>query len=315
MRKTILLAATLVAGACHRDTIIDSDPLPIDTAKDASAPTSDAPVKTTAIEPSTVAPDPITKPPFPPASGTDVAKVVSGNGGFALDLYRQLAKEPGNLFFSPSSISTALAMTYAGARGDTAKQMQKTLRFPFTDAKLHEAYGQLLADLQAADPKGPDFRVANRLFGQQSYAFDKAFLELEAQRYGAPLQLVDFAKSEDTRLTINKWVSVQTHDKIPDLVAKGVLSNDTRLVLTNAVYFKGAWVDQFDKSRTTDAPFSAFGATKNVPTMHQALDARYLETKDAQLVELPYASGDPDRVFTMTNVLPRPGVDLAQLEA
>jgi serpin B len=316
---TVLLAAALVAGGCTRDKIIDTDPSsPAGVAKDATVAGPTATGTLSNDDPSSLnalTPDPITKPPFPAAPVSDVAKVVAGNGAFAVDLYRQLAKDPGNLFFSPSSISTALAMTYAGARADTAKQMEKTLRFPFTDAKLHTAYGQLLADLQATDAKGPDFRVANRLFGQQSYAFDKAFLDLETTRYGAPLQLVDFGQTEASRLTINKWVSVQTHDKIPELLAKGVLDDSTRLVLTNAVYFKGAWRDQFDESLTKDAPFSAFGTTKNVPTMHQTLDASYFETKDAQIVDLPYQSSDPSRVFTMTIVLPKPGVDLAQLEA
>jgi serpin B len=314
MRRTILLAATLVAGACSRDKIIDSQP-PVTTNGVEPHAVGSNTVSSNTVGSNDVVPDPITKPPFPKPATTDVAKVVGGNGAFALDLYRQLTKAPGNVFFSPSSISTALAMTYGGARSDTAKQMEKTLHFPFTDARLHDAYGQLLADLQATDAKGPDFRVANRLFGQKSYAFDKAFLDLESKRYGAPLQLVDFGESEATRLTINKWVSVQTHDKIPDLLAPGVLDGDTRLVLTNAVYFKGAWRDQFDKSMTKDAPFSAFGTTKNVPTMHQTLDASYHETKDAQLLDLPYQSGDPDRVFTMTIVLPKPGVDLAQVEA
>ena len=299
MRKTILLAAALSAGACSREPVIHAveTPSAVDAAKVA------------------VAPDPIAKPPVPPPATTDVAQVVAGNGAFAFDLYRQVAKQPGNVFFSPASISTALAMTYGGARGDTAKQMEKTLRFPFVDAKLHEGYGQLLADWQAADAKGPEFRVANRLYGQRSYAFDPAFLDLESKRYGAPLELVDFGKSEDARQTINHWVSVQTHDKIPDLLAPGVLDLDTRLVLTNAVYFKGAWLEPFDKSQTTNAPFTIGTTTKSVPTMHQTLQARYFETNDAQMIELPYGSGDPDRVFSMTIVLPKAGIDLAQIEA
>ncbi|MEO7097073.1 MAG: serpin family protein [Polyangiales bacterium] len=249
------------------------------------------------------------------------AGFVSSNDAFATDLYRELAKKDGNLFFSPASISTALAMTYAGAKGTTATQMAKALHFDLPAASLHPAFGALLARLDSSGPKLPELKVANRLWGNKggdkATKFEGPFLKTTNDDYGAKLEMLDFVKAtEPSRKTINDWVTAQTKGKINDLLPAGTITMSTRLVLTNAIYFKGKWVDEFEKTATKDAPFTlAAGTTKKVPLMHQTLHARYAENADAQLVELPYVSADPDHAVTMIVLLPRPAVGLAKLEA
>ena len=181
----------------------------------------------------------------PASAATDRAAVVEGNNAFAVALYGQLRKQDGNLFFSPESISTALAMTYAGARGDTASEMAKTLHFTLPPDRLHPAMGALLSDLNAAH-NGYQLRVADALWAQQGYTFLDDFLKLTASDYGAGFNQVDFKGATETaRLTINQWVEQKTDNKITDLLQPGALNPATRLVLTNAIYFKGNWQKQF----------------------------------------------------------------------
>src|SRR5581483_91071 len=172
------------------------------------------------------------------------AEVVMGNNETAFDLYAKLHGQKGNLFLSPYSISTALAMTYAGARGPTAEEMAKALHFPFDGQQLHAAFAQLAGTLHppADSKKKPAFRldVANALWGQKGYTYVPAFLQLTNQYYGAGLRLVDFKSDTETaRRTINMWVEDKTEKRIKDLIQPGVLDQSTRLVLTNAIYFKG----------------------------------------------------------------------------
>ncbi len=186
-----------------------------------------------------------------PASATaDRAAVVEGNNAFAVDLYGQLRSRSSNLFFSPESISTALAMTYGGARGDTAAEMAKSLHFTLPPDRLHPAMGALLGDLNAPH-NGYQLHVADALWVQQGYAFLDDFLKLTKNDYGAGFNQVDFkGATEAARLTINEWVGQKTENKIKDLLQPGVLKPTTRLVLTNAIYFKGDWQTPFDKDRT-----------------------------------------------------------------
>ena len=189
----------------------------------------------------------------PPAA--DRAAVVEGDNAFAVTLYGQLRKQPGNLFFSPESISTALAMAYAGARGDTASEMAKTLHFTLPPAQLHPAMGSLLSNLNAPH-EGYQLSVANALWAQRGYTFLKDFLDLMNNDYSAGLNQVDFkGATEAARLTINHWVEQRTANKITDLLQPGALRPSTRLVLTNAIYFKGDWQSQFDKAQTKDEDF------------------------------------------------------------
>ncbi len=224
----------------------------------------------------------------------DTAAVVSGNDAFALDLYARLRGQEGNLFLSPYSISTALAMTYAGARGETAAQMRDVLHFTLEDERLHRAFRSLIDSTTPGQDGGYALSVANALWGQEGYEFLPAFLDLTRTNYGAGLRQVDFVgATEAARKTINAWVEEETQEKIRDLLAPGVLTPYTRLVLTNAIYFKGDWASQFKESNTADAPFTlAGGENVQVPMMHQTEDFRYLETDDFQAISLPYVRED-----------------------
>jgi len=252
------------------------------------------------------------------ASEADVAATVEGNNAFAFDLYAKLRGQEGNLVFSPYSISTALAMTYAGARGKTAGQMEKVLHFTLGQGKLHPAMADLVDDLNTRGGDGKEgsayeLVVANRLWGQKGYRFLDPFLALNRTYYGAGLEQVDFARATDAaRKTINAWVEDKTRDKIKELLKPPHLTPLTRLVLTNAIYFKGNWMSQFKKERTKDAPFSVSPASKvAVPTMRQTEKFGYAEAEGLQVLELPYVGDE----LSMVILLPRKTDDLAEIEA
>lgn len=248
------------------------------------------------------------------ASKPALPGLVEGNTAFACDLYAKLKDQPGNLFFSPYSISTALAMTYGGARGETEAQMAKTLRFPFGGETLHACFGELQGGLKGDRGKdGYELAVANRLFGQKGHRFLDPFLALNRDRYGAPLEALDFAKdTEGARKTINSWVEERTKDKIRELLKPGVLDADTRLVLTNAIYFKGDWASAFDKKATRDAIFHpTLDSGRKVQTMSQTADFPYAETDLLQALELPYKGN----ALSMVVLLPRKEKEMAALEA
>jgi len=220
--------------------------------------------------------------------------VVEGNNAFALELYARLRAREGNLFLSPYSISTALAMTYAGARGNTEKQMAQVLHFALPQEKLHPAFKALIAATKADRRKdGLELHVANALWGQKGFAFLEPFLRVTRENYGAGLRTVDFkTQTEAARLTINRWVEEQTREKIKDLLQRGVLNADTRLVLTNAIYFLGDWQSPFEKRATRERPFTLLdGTVIKAPTMHQTGHFAYAEADDVQVLEMPYKSG------------------------
>jgi serpin B len=247
---------------------------------------------------------------FRPARGAqmptsaDRAAVVEGDNAFAITLYGQLRKHSGNLFFSPESISTALAMAYAGARGDTASAMAKTLHFTLPPAQLHPAMGALLSDLNATH-QGYQLSVANALWAQRGYTFLNDFLQLMKNDYGAGLNQVDFKGStEEARVTINQWVEQKTANKITDLIQPGALRPDTRLVLTNAIYFKGDWQSQFDKAQTKDEAFHLTPAqTKKALLMHREGGFNYFNGKTFQVLEIPYQSRELSMVIFLPNEL------------
>jgi serpin B len=223
----------------------------------------------------------------------DHATVVEGNNEFAVELYGQLRNQGGNLFFSPESVSTALAMTYAGARGDTAAEMAKTLRFTLPPERLHPAMGALLAGLNAPHD-GYQLRVANALWAERDYKFLDAFLKLTESDYGAGLNGVDFKGAPETaRLTINQWVEQKTDNKIKDLLKPGMVNPATRLVLTDAIYFKADWQAQFQKEATRDEEFH-LSPTQIVkaPLMHRAGSYKYFNGGTFQILEMPYKTGE-----------------------
>jgi len=218
----------------------------------------------------------------------------SDHNDFALALYGQLRQRPGNLFFSPFSIRTALAMAYAGARSETAAQMGKAVRFASSDETVHEAFGELIQRLNAAGGGKYEMAVANSLWGQDGAPLRAEFLELVERHYGGGMSVVDFRHAvEAARLRINRWVEDTTRQKIRELIPSGGLVADTRLVLVNAVYFKGMWALQFPKVATRDAPFYLEGGGKvQAPLMHQHEEVRYLLADGFQAVDLDYRGGD-----------------------
>ncbi|MFH1754196.1 MAG: serpin family protein, partial [Candidatus Latescibacterota bacterium] len=196
------------------------------------------------------------------AAATDTAKeqmmVAEDNNAFAVELYDELRVAQGNLFFSPFSVSTALAMTYAGARGETAGQMRTALCLTVADDALHGAFGGLIQSLNERGRSGAyQLNVANALWAQSGYRIVPHYLELTGANYGAGVKDVDFSKDpEAARETINLWVEQRTMDKIKELLAQGTVTDQTRLVLTNAIYFKGEWEHEFLEELTETAPFT-----------------------------------------------------------
>jgi len=233
----------------------------------------------------------------PGATANDLARLTSGNSAFAFDLYQELRQKPGNLFYSPHSISLALAMTYAGARSTTATQMANTLHFTLLPDSLHPAFNSLDLELarrgegaKGKDGKGFRLNIVNAIWGQNGYKFLPAFLDVLAENYGAGLRLLDFVQApEESRLTINNWVSDQTEGKIKDLIPRGEIDPLTRLVLTNAIYFNAAWRLPFSKDLTADGSFYLLDGSKvTVPMMKQSESLRYAAGQGYQAVELPY---------------------------
>jgi len=249
-------------------------------------------------------------------AGEDRESIVAGNNAFAFDLYGNLRTKPGNLLFSPYSVSSALGMTYAGARGETAEQMARALHFTLGPEKLHSAFGALIAEQNAAEkdgkPRTYELAVANRLFGQNGYEFLPAFLDVTRKSYGSELQRLDFkADTERARSTINAWVEEKTRDKIKDLIPRGQLQSDTRLVLVNAVYFKGKWEKQFSAKQTKSAPFTGEdGQKSDAQFMQQTGDFRFLEQDGMKALEMRYTGGD----LAMLALLPKDEKSLGELE-
>jgi serpin B len=252
--------------------------------------------------------------PPPNVAAADTAAVVKGNTQFALDLYRRLAESDGNIFFSPYSISTALAMTYGGARGETAREMADTLHFSLPPEQLHPAFAGLGWELVGKTPHKFKLLIANRLWGQSGFTFQPEFLSLTEKNYRAPLKQVDFINAtERARNTINDWVEEQTNQWIKEPLPPGILTTDTRLVLTNAIYFKAAWMRPFHAGKTKPAPFNPTTEAKTqrqVPTMHDMQRSPFLEEDTFQALVLPYEENE----LSMILFLPRKADGLAEFE-
>jgi serpin B len=223
------------------------------------------------------------------AAPDEMARFAAGSNAFGFDLYGRIRSRAGNLVLSPSSITTALAMTWAGARGDTAARMKSALRFEGTPPDVARASGRLAATLR--DPSQPIvFRIANRLFGEKTAAFERPFLDATQAAFGAGLEPVDFKHAAETaRVRINTWVEEQTERRIRDLVPLGGVDTDTRLALVNAIYFLGDWLEPFEKESTLPKPFFvASRQSKDVPTMHRLDSLRFAQSDGVSALELPY---------------------------
>ena len=233
----------------------------------------------------------------PSAGNADLAGLVDGNIAFSFDLYQALRGQDGNLFYSPHSISLALAMTYAGARGQTERQMADTLRFSLPQDQLHPAFNALdqeLAsrgtDVEGRDREGFRLNIVNAVWGQQGHPFQEAFLDVLAESYGAGVRPADFsAAPEESRLAINDWVAESTEARIRDLIPPDVINSLTRMVLTNAIYFNASWLLPFNEANTRAQPFHLLdGRSIDVPMMRTEEEFGYAAGDGYQAVDLPY---------------------------
>ncbi|MGZ0747631.1 serpin family protein [Haloparvum sp. AD34] len=263
---------------------------------------------------------PAAEPPEDPPQGEPqvdderLAALAAGNAGFALDLHRQLADtQGGNTFLSPYSISVALAMTYAGARGDTETELRETLRYTLGEA-VHDAFAEVddalderetttdpMADEEDAEVDAFRLAVANAVWGQEGYPFSEAYLDLLAEQYDGGFREADFAEDpESERERINEWVADETNGRIEELLPPGSVGPDTVLALTNAIYFMAGWHHQFDPENTTQESVTALdGSTATVPMMAQSLETDYADLPRAQAIELPYTGEDVSMVLML----------------
>jgi serpin B len=239
----------------------------------------------------------------PDATPAELDDLVAGDNAFAFDLYQAVRASDSNLVYSPYSISLAFAMAYAGARGETASQMAEILHYTLPEAQFHSALNALELDLtrrpdQAAnvdENQRFDLSIVNALWGQDGWSFLPDYLDLLAANYGVGMRLVDFENApESARRQINNWISDQTRKRIQNLIPRGAIDPATRLVLTNAIYFKAFWQYQFDANRTSNEPFYLLdGATVNVPMMSQEHQQTfsYAAGEGWQAIALPYKGG------------------------
>jgi serpin B len=243
----------------------------------------------------------------------DMAKLSAGNNEFATDLYGKLRSKEGNLFYSPYSISTALAMTYMGARSETEKQMARTMHFGLGQEMLHPAMADLQARLGSKEhqAKAYELNVANAVWVQEGYKLMPEFTKWMGAYYTGGLDKVDFQKPQEATAKINGWVERQTKDKIRELFSPMMITKDTGCVLVNAIYFKGLWEKPFDKKLTADGDFHvSVDKAVRVPMMHMTGKFTLRDAHNMQLLSMPYKGGD----LAMVVLLPKERDGLADLE-
>ena len=234
----------------------------------------------------------------PQADPEAVRQLAQSNNGFALALYQALRDQDGNLIYSPYSIFQALLMTAAGAEGATASQMASVLGVDLNNPEIHNLMNALNKALTTqpeylqSDAQPLTFNIANAVWAQKDFHFEQSFLDTLSANYNAGLKLVDFNKPEDARALINLWIAAQTNDKIQELIPEGLLDQMTRMVLTNAIYFKGAWSNQFEEKDTEDGNFTLLdGSSETVPFMHGNFTISAMVSDKIQAIRLPYEGG------------------------
>ncbi|HEY8131927.1 MAG TPA: serpin family protein, partial [Thermoanaerobaculia bacterium] len=243
---------------------------------------------------------------------TDRSSLIRANTEFAVDLYqRQAAQQTGNIFFSPYSISTAMAMVNVGARGATAAEIEKGMRFPFSGKRLAKAWTAVLDDVNK-HKTGFDLLTANALWAARGIQFRSSYLATARGEFGARIETLDFAHAaEAARARINTWVSEATREKIRELIGQGMLGPDTLLVLTNAIYMKAKWADPFSKAATDQkGTFHAPGGDVTAPMMHKTATFPFFRGEGVRVLELPYTG----RELSMLVVLPETNRGLAAIE-
>ena len=251
------------------------------------------------------------------ATPEGVIEVVNSNNQFAFDLYLKLKDDPkyieSNIFFSPYSISVALGMTYEGAKGGTAEEIQSVFYFPEDKNIRQPSFAKIYNQINKVDKKY-ELHTTNALWAQKDYKFLEDYMNTIQRYYAGKVTNLDFVNdTENSRITINKWVEEQTNNKIKDLIPQGVLDSLTRLVLTNAIYFKGMWVKQFDKEDTIEEDFRISpDKTIKVPMMRLTGEEaifNYAETEELQILEMLYDGEE----LSMLILLPKEN-DLKSLE-
>lgn len=227
----------------------------------------------------------------PPAAASPEAlrQLARSSNAFGFDLYQRLRGAGGNLIVSPASVTTALAMTWGGARGETAAEMKRVLHFTGTQGEVMAASGQLARSLQQAS-RPLTLRIANQLFAERTYPLERPYAVAVQSAFGAPVESLDFRKApEKARLHVNQWVEKKTEKRIRDLIPQGAVDDQTRLILVNAVYFLAKWGYPFESNQTRPAPFRlSAGESRQVPTMSQTLSFRTARRDGVTAVELPY---------------------------
>ena len=321
----ILAAVALCVTAAALLAACGDEPQPDSSTRPAARPTTtsantpvptDSPVPIATLAPSTQsAPNEIRSEKersVPSAGNADLAALADGNSAFAFDLYHALRGQDGNLFYSPHSISLALAMTHAGARGETERQMADALRFSLPRDRIHPAFNALDQELASRgeglpqeDGEGFRLNIVNAVWGQREHPFREPFLDVLAESYGAGVRQADFREMpEESRLAINDWVAENTEDRIRDLIPPGIINPLTRMVLTNAIYFNASWTYPFHEADTRQRPFHLLdGGSVEVPMMRTSEDFGYAAGDGYQAVDLPYAGNE----LSMTVLLPDEG--------
>jgi serpin B len=250
----------------------------------------------------------------PAATAEEVDAVVAGSREFGMDFYHRLAAaqetqaEPGNLVCSPYSLSIALAMTWAGARGDTEREIGEVMRYTLAQAEQHRAFNWLDLELESREADAPEtaevpfaLSIANSAWAQSGYPFETDYLDLLAVNYDAGLFVTDFASDpEAARSDINSWTSDNTAARIPEVLPEGSLNTSTKLVLVNAIYFAAEWNTKFPDEYTSDGPFHALdGSEVSVPMMHNSVYTQYVEGSTYQALSLPYQGEALDMVILL----------------
>jgi serpin B len=245
----------------------------------------------------------------PVVAPSEVPELVRGNSAFAFDLYQAVRTTEGNLVYSPYSLSLAFAMTYAGARGETASQMANVLNYTLPVDQFHPAFNALDLDLarrpdqvvNVAEAERFQLSIANSLWGEKNWHFLPEYLDLLAENYGAGLRLVDFEGDPDnTTSQINEWISDQTKKRIQNIIPAGVIDADTRLVLVNAIYFKALWETSFNAFLTSESSFNLLnGGTTPVQMMTYGYDETFAYASGTgwQAISLPYKGGMNEMVI------------------
>lgn len=255
---------------------------------------------------------PLSAEPLGRAQNLATDKAVAANNAFAFDLYSRLAKQPGNLCVSPCSAEIALVMVHAGAGGQTARQMAEALHLPGEAPHAYSEFANLLNGLNDISVSGNQLVLANSIWVQQEYPILKPFERTVRSQFGAGMYLVDFASAAgEAGREMNSWVAKQTRGKILEITSPDLPDADTRLVLANAMYFKGRWMMPFDKALTTNSPFRLdTGGWTAVPMMKSKDYFAYAETDDLQVLGVPYISN----ILSFVVLLPKKNGGLSEVE-